>query len=368
MPRPAAKTITKSIALTMQTIGHQSSIIAETFRDAFKELIFGQRGIIKANPTWLVVSFAALHARENQPGLLQTDLFGFFLWAVMVYCIAVSWGQASILFNDCIDRKSDQFAGKKRWIFRVSSFNMTMAYSIPLLWYAIPVFILIFLNAPGRIMGWYICGLLISIAYSSSPIRLKEKGIRGIFSYSIACSILYAILPGDWAGLGPKLLLIVSAAILLDKWVNLHFHQIIDYDSDRQSGISTFTTKVGLLRSRKILRAMCWLTSIFFGAVIVTSFMHLEKSFLLLIFSVVSFFIILLFILQEKKKEEKKQLIQELPSVYLILTLIVFRVIPVYVLGFFAIEALSLWPLSLFFFVTITMAIELLQMVSYKYH
>ena len=120
--------------------------------------------------------------------LLAQAEFSFSLFLpVMLF---MGWALAAAAFghyvNDCFDIRSDKVAGKPNQAAGHSVFiRVIISTSLAIA----AVFPWIFLPESNQEWIWVLSHLVIFILYSAPPIRLKEKGIFGIFSDS-----LYALL------------------------------------------------------------------------------------------------------------------------------------------------------------------------------
>ena len=55
---------------------------------------------------------------------------------------------------------------------------------------------------------------------------------------------------------------LLVAAVFSDKWVNLHFHQIVDHQSDSSAQTRTYAVEVGPERARQTLLPLAYLSSL----------------------------------------------------------------------------------------------------------
>jgi 1,4-dihydroxy-2-naphthoate octaprenyltransferase len=118
--------------------------------------------------------------------------------------------------------------------------------------------------------------------------------------------------------------------VFLDKWTNLHFHQVIDYASDLKGGVTTYAVRIGPDRARKTLKAAAWLSSLWSTAVILSLLRLLPQWRALLLFAVggtvlgcgaYAFFV-------RHSSQRVTPLVHELSWLYLGLTFAVFRILP----------------------------------------
>ena len=101
---------------------------------------------------------------------------------------------------------------------------------------------------------WLVLAVVIGLLYSVRPVRLKERGLGGVAAYGIICAIAYAVVPWAWLGAAWRVLAILAAVVFLDQSVNLHFHQVLDYQADRGRSSGTYAVRAGLEAARRTLR------------------------------------------------------------------------------------------------------------------
>ncbi len=205
---------------------------------------FGRRGLLKVNSLWLPLAVLLLSETGADAGGCLLRLSGLF-------AAVVSWAFVSTLSNDRVEKDDDSAAGKSRW---VGALPTAKAVFIILAFFAAGWGSLLVFRVRTQAQWVYLAAILLGLAYSVRPFRLKERGAWGLFGYSLSCACAYVLLP--WAALGGSLeaLLLLGLAVFLDKWVNLHFHQIVDHDADRTGRVRTHAVQAGLERARRSLR------------------------------------------------------------------------------------------------------------------
>jgi 4-hydroxybenzoate polyprenyltransferase len=212
------------------------------------DTLWGRRGLVKTGSLWLPLLCVAFRASAGGP-----DAAACFLVFGAVAC----WSVGSVLVNDAADRRQDRDAGKRRWIAQLPA-----AQGVALVAALLGAGGLILARADAAAAAVYAAAVVISLAYSVEPVRLKRRGRWGLLAYGAACALAYVIVPwtffrGDWLALT-----VLAPAVFLDKWVHLHFHQVLDADADRSSGVSTYATAVGPEQARRSLRRFAWLASL----------------------------------------------------------------------------------------------------------
>ena len=228
-----------------------------------REVLLGKRGLIKANLLWLPLAvFFSFYNSESR----EDVLFLFFLIFLSVAC----WALGNILANDLCDLQIDLESGKQRWI---CTLRPQVGRAVVVLIFAVGLGIQ-FVGGSWQSICSYAAATALGLGYSLKPFRLKEKGAWGVLAYSLACALAYVVVPYFlmWSEL--SWLMILFLVVLLDKWVNLHFHQIIDYDADLGRGINTLAVHSGQTRARKWLTIISHLSAILFALV----FIHIARQ------------------------------------------------------------------------------------------
>jgi hypothetical protein len=213
----------------------------------FRELLFGSRGILKMSHLWIALSalFVDANATLDQSVAL----------ILAVLCRI----QFSILANDLSDKETDLAAGKSRWIHNlppaagwlIAAALLASGLSAVLLW--------------GGSIGTtliYAASAFCAFAYSQRPFRFKERGKLGLLVYALSSVLIYVAVPCTWFGASPRLLLFMTAAVGSDKWIQIHFHQVVDYSADLKTGASTYAVQAGLDRARTSLKTASLIASV----------------------------------------------------------------------------------------------------------
>ncbi len=273
----------------------------------------------------------------------------------------------SIQVNDLCDRKIDEAVGKKRWIYHLP-INAGIALSIALVTMGLAIILLI--NSSIQVISAYTATILLALFYSLPPVRFKNRGLLGLACYALSAAIIYVLVPWTWFNSDFPALAFLFPVVFLDKWVQLHFHQVIDYHADLKTGVNTYAARVGVARAYRTLKHAAMLASlsiislllfvIFLARIeIILRLVILSLTAIVLIASVVYRWIL------SKQDSNGSDLIKKLPWYYLVLTYLVFCVLPPAVLIFLALAEPRIWilaVLSAFSFLALT-----LQSVRYKY-
>jgi 4-hydroxybenzoate polyprenyltransferase len=172
------------------------------------------------------------------------------------------------LINSFADRDKDNIVGKDFF------YNLSRRFIVVLLTILLILALLIPLYFEDmRIMAIVILGLTLASVYSLEPIRLKERGILGVFSSSVAQAlpILFFVflMPISF-----YLTIYLFIWIFLLSTVLLFNHQIDDILNDLKSKTRTFTTVWGREKSEniaivvKLILFLYIIPSFFYGGVV----------------------------------------------------------------------------------------------------
>jgi 4-hydroxybenzoate polyprenyltransferase len=273
----------------------------------------------------------------------------------------------SIQINDICDKKEDDAAGKMRWIGYLPKY-MGIIISILLIMAGLTTVILA--SGSIKVILSYTATILLGLFYSLRPVRFKERGIWGLFVYALAATIIYVLVPWTWFDSSLILLIFLFSTVMSDKWVQLNFHQIVDYHADLKNGTQTFAVRVGLKRTRSILQLASLFASFSMLSVLVyATFFVIEEKMLQIIILVMSTAIVAVSGIHvkilNKKTKSSSNLIKELPWIYLGLTYLLFCVIPPVGFIFLALKEPLMW------IIVVLSALSLLGIslhsISYKY-
>jgi 4-hydroxybenzoate polyprenyltransferase len=305
--------------------------------EAVRETLFGRRGIVKAVHACLPLGVAASLGPTPYRGHLVTA-------SLLALLVAGCWAQAAILANDLTDSAEDAAAGKRRWI---------RALPRGAGWAVVALVVAIGAVATGaaswRVLIVYAAAVALGLLYSLRPVRLKDRGPAGPLAYAAASALAYAVLPCAWLGAPVLVLAALAPAVLLDKWVNLQFHQVIDYEADRASGGRTHAVAIGPDRARGLLKWGSWLTVLWLAGVAAFVAVSLPTS-RAGAAGVVGLVVLLAGRYAHGARERgdgASALVRELPPLYLALTLALFRALPLLLFARLTVAEPSAWgPLA----------------------
>jgi 4-hydroxybenzoate polyprenyltransferase len=322
-----------------------------------REALWGRRGLLKVNTIWLPIAvLLAEKPAGDAPSLAAL---------AAIALVVITWIFLSTLTNDLSECGQDSAAGKQRWICATPPL---VAYGIVM---ALPVggwTILIVSPSPSGAKWAYGLAALFGVIYSLKPLRLKERGLWAIAAYSLSCSLAYAVLPWAWLKSIGTAIIFLWAAVFCDKWVNLHFHQVIDREADTGGGIRTYAVRASLEKARRSLRWSAGAAS----AALLALFLYIILAFpdeRALIGFAAGIFAAgwAVYILRDDVRQTGNHaLLRELPWHYLGLTLFVLRILAVILWAILALKTQSLWPA--FAVVTVATAAETWLSFRYRYH
>jgi len=309
------------------------------WKHALGDSLLGNRGLVKAN--MMLLPWAVMLARESR-FLRPRTAPAFFLMLLVI----IAWLMTCILANDLADSRDDRAAGKRRWINRLPS---PARVAVTAVFVCLGPGVLILSRAPVRALWTYTGAAALGLAYSLKPLRLKERGLWGVLGYSASCTLAYVFIPWAWLGARWRTLAVMGVAVFLDKWVNLHFHQVIDLAGDRTQGIDTHAVLAGAARARQYLQYWAWSATLWFGFVLVEATASEPRVWRVAGLAIVvgaSVMGGLSVARLSRKLQPGSSLIRELPPAYLASAFAVFRLLPLILILRFCLEAPALWPVA----------------------
>jgi 1,4-dihydroxy-2-naphthoate octaprenyltransferase len=233
------------------------------WKQIVQQSLLGRRGVGKTGTLWLPIAVVL----SSQPEIASEDTW---LGCMLLFVASAFRTQALILANDLTDQSEDRLTGKDRWIWRLSPVA-GIAVVVFLLASGVAIFLVThMLAALTAYAGAAVLGLL----YSLRTARFKERGLAGLIVYSAACALAYVVVPWAWFDSTWLVGGLPLAAVFLDRWVNLHFHQIIDYESDLAGRNETYAVRSGLDRARHTLQWAAGLASVALLAVLIWLAVH----------------------------------------------------------------------------------------------
>ena len=217
-------------------------------------------------------------------------------------------------YNDVFDRQADALSGK---------FNL--ANQLPRRWWP-PVLLL----SSGGIIAllllmaapWYTWTLLalqhcLYILYSTPPVRLKERAWGGILTDAgyghavpamIALTFALGLSGQDLSAFG--LLLLLSGSLQLVAGINnIFYHQLADYDNDKQAGSRTLAAVRGpkLLHQMGLRLTIPLETMLLSGLLVHTAWLLGQSALLLLVV------LTILFVAKAYRNDQASILLRPLP-------------------------------------------------------
>ncbi len=321
------------------------------------EAIWGKRGVVKT--ITLSLPLAVMLSIDRPGGRRAT-----WLACLELFVAVACWCLACILANDLTDRQADRSAGKQRWISRLPAGAGVLAVTL-----AIGLGVLsLRLGGGGRLaLSFYLAATALGVLYSVRPVRLKARGFFGPLAYSSAAMLAFVAVPWAWLEAGWPALAVVAPAVLLDKWVNLHFHQVIDCEADRGSGMWTYAALAGPDRARRSLKWAAALASV--STLGVLAFVTLSVATWRPAIGgtgVVAALAVAAYAGRVRRRPDgASALLRELPPTYLGLTYAVFRILPLVLLARLAVEESTMW--SVFGVVALLLAVESWHVFRYRY-
>lgn len=289
------------------------------------ETLWGPRSLIKLSHLWLPLAFLLSSRPSDRTGPAWASFF-------LVCFVLVCWIQASILANDLADRRDDRAADKSRWITRL---RPGCGAAVVAVLAGTGMALGCLADKPVEASVAYAIAMALTLLYSIPPVRFKARGWLGLLTYSAACGIAFVALPCAWLGSQPVAVAALAPAVVLDKWVNLHFHQIVDYQSDLKHGVMTYVVASGIARARRTLKWAAGLASLsLLGALL---FVVLSLRTGLGAFSAAALVVLLAVAIyctvRLRRLSRASVLLQELPGSYLGLTYVVLRLLPLYLMA-----------------------------------
>ncbi len=217
-----------------------------------RQTVWGKRGLAKTGTLWLPLAVVLAAGPAD-------DLSGAWLVCVVLFAASACRTVGTILANDLADRDDDAAAAKVRWIQRLSP---AAGRGIVLALLALGVAMLVACGTNVGALAAYLAAMALGLLYSLPPVRLKGRGLVGVAAYALCCACAYAVLPWAWFGSGWRVLALLGPVVFCDRWVNLHFHQVLDREADAARGCRTLAVRAGPEVARRTLRPAAHLAAV----------------------------------------------------------------------------------------------------------
>jgi hypothetical protein len=222
------------------------------WKRASKEILLGPRGYTKMSHLWLPL--ALLLFSRSAPDL-RTALPRTLGLIIAVLCKV----QFSILSNDLCDRREDRAAGKRRWIGSLPGpVGLMIATSLM----AVGLATVLLMGGSLRATLVYAGTIFLGLFYSLRPPRFKERGLWGLLVYALSATMVFVLVPWTWFPSRAVVLGALLTAVMADKWIQIHFHQVVDHPADLERATRTYAVRVGPDRARSTLRRASLVASI----------------------------------------------------------------------------------------------------------
>jgi 4-hydroxybenzoate polyprenyltransferase len=164
---------------------------------------------------------------------------------ILLLLAGISAGIYAGVLNDLADLENDQRAGKTTDLMLLSDKARNCLVIMALLLCAAMLAILWPLTVSSLCFAAI---LLIHAAYNFKPLRLKERGLVGLFCIAAGEHFLPTLLALSLVAevttpVDPRLVLLLSALSLAFGLRGIIWHQLCDREADRQSGCTTFAAQ-----------------------------------------------------------------------------------------------------------------------------
>lgn len=224
----------------------------QTFRHYFKQMapLFWGVSILPYYMGWSLASnkiyptFIAQIFSLPDPAPAQNINLEMFVFLVGLIAIGPLLGGATILFNDFFDRSKDTYSRRKKYLpFQKGMLKSKSIYHLSLVLFGLAFLFSLFVSL------WFalfvlIC-IVLSILYSSPPLRLKERPGLDLLTNAIASGIICTM--AGWVIIKPVIEFPILWGIISFFGVGVIYlpTTIIDYESDIKKGVTTIATHLG---------------------------------------------------------------------------------------------------------------------------
>jgi len=319
--------------------------------------VLGRRGVVKTANLWLPLAIL-LASKPAPAGASDAMACGWIFLAV--FC----WSQACILGNDISDAQDDGASEKRRWISRLPS---SASHLVVILLAGVGASSAYLAGKQPAALLAFVAALALGLLYSFRPVRLKERGALGLWAYSFSATLAFVVTPWTvFKNAGWYTLAVLALAVFFDKWTNLHFHQLVDYETDRISNTQTYAVVAGEGRARKTLKWAAAAAALSLTGVWVLMIVTRPDGWMydgLICVTVIA--LIGVYAKTARRKGNPSPLLRELPWLYLALTYTVLRLLPLLLVASLAMRAPVMW--TVFALVACVLGGESLYSFRYRY-
>lgn len=207
-----------------------------------------QEWITSKIPLYVTCILLSIYQLVEQ-GLISNDIvFDAFLLLAQI-CLLSSFGYA---INSFSDKKSDKLANKpNEFNFHSNSFGVTFVVFNIVCIFASSFFIT---SSSYLYFLFLFLSIVSSWSYSCLPLRLKERGIFGLITASLAQRFFPVMLINSTIGSWSVSLNLIAILSLLIGLRYISAHQIEDYENDLKSNTLTYTVTKGIKKIKFISR------------------------------------------------------------------------------------------------------------------
>ena len=171
-------------------------------------------------------------------------------YSLLTLIIFFSYG---FYINDYFDMPYDISAGKKRFVHSIPKIHSIAIMAVMTL---VAFIIVIFFINDTNYFILYAVAYLLATFYSAPPLRFKEKVFSGpVVDMLIEKTVPMALIVVLFHYFKLDGLLLIFIFSFFQLYIIL-LHQLVDFEADSSSGVSTFVTKIGKKTSEKIINYM----------------------------------------------------------------------------------------------------------------
>ena len=182
------------------------------------------------------------------------------VWILLALCTITGVAGFAYMSNDVADRRADVAAGRPNGTAELSTARTTLAFAVFLAAALAPW--IAYVPADRVSVSLWAAELLLLLAYSVPPIRLKERGILGVTADALYAHVVPALLAAYSFHVLTQRVFdgFVTFAVALAAWQfflgmrSVLTHQLSDADHDRASGTSTHVIRRGEEASMRLLK------------------------------------------------------------------------------------------------------------------